>query len=86
MANNVRKLGKKYEVLKDTIGRTLKTKGINYQKKIRVPKATPAQKEKQTERIHKLAQGDFTEIDPRDILIDEESYFTLTGASLPRNS
>ena len=48
--------------------------------------ATPAQKEKQTERIHKLAQGDFTEIDPRDILIDEESYFTLTGASLPRNS
>ena len=80
-----RKLASKYGVSKTTIFNTLKSGGIKYRKKIRVPKATPAQKEKQRDRIHRLAQGDFAETDPRDILIDDESYFTLTGASLPGN-
>ena len=32
-----------------------------------------------------MAEGDFAETDTRDILIDDESYFTFTGASLPGN-
>ena len=81
-----RKIANKYGVSQMTIGRTLNTNGIKYRKKIRVPKATPAQEVKQAERIHNLAQGDFSENDPRDILIDDESYFTKTGASLPGNA
>ena len=81
-----RKLADKYGVCKKTIRNNLKAGDIKYRKKIRVPKATPAQMDKQVDRIHRLAEGDFNENDPRDIVIDDESYFTLTGASLPGNS
>ena len=39
-----RKLASKYGVAQMTISRSLKAGGIKYRKKIRVPKATPAQK------------------------------------------
>lgn len=82
-----RKLATKFNVSQPTIGRSLQKIGIEYKPRVRAPKATPGQKDRQVERLAKLCGGDglFSMDDDREIIIDDESYFTLTGAGMPGN-
>ena len=81
-----RKLAHKFKVSQKTICNTLKQHGVLYRKRIRAPKSTPAQEKRQRERLNRLAKGDFKPSDPREIVIDDESYFSLTGSGYPGNS
>ncbi len=47
-----RKLAKKFKVDQKTISNTLKSVGVLYQKRIRAPKATPAQEKRQKLRLN----------------------------------
>ena len=83
-----RKLAHKLNVSQSTIHRSIKRTGIFYRKKKRAPKATEGQKQRQIERLEILCAEDgmFSYGDQRDIVIDDESYFTLSGAGMPGNS
>ena len=81
-----RKLGKKYKVDQKTISNSLKRMGIHYRKRKIAPKQTPAQKERQRERLVNFVQNLASEDDQRDLVIDDESYFTLSGSGMPGNS
>ena len=83
-----RKLSKKFDCCQATISNSLKKTGIFYRKRKRAPKATPAQKQKQIDRLQVLCSDDglFSHGDSRDIVVDDESYFTLSGAGMPGNT
>ena len=80
-----RKIGNSLKVDYTTVGRTIKKIGLKYRKRCRAPKATEAQKGRQVERLEKLCQGPMSWADDRDIVMDDESYLTLTGAGMPGN-
>ena len=81
-----RKLGIKFKVDQKTIGNTLIRNGIKYRKRKRTPKQTPAQKLRQQERLVNFCGDMAAKNDPRDLVIDDESYFTFSGAGMPGNS
>ena len=80
-----RKLAIKFHTSKTTIQRNLKKNGLKFRKRKRAPKQTPAQKLRQEERLAKFVDN-LLEDDDRDLVIDDESYFTFTGAGMPGNS
>ena len=69
-----------------TVNRNIKKQGIKYRKRKRVPKATEGQKERQIERLKILCAGKFSFEDNRDIIMDDESYLTFSGAGMPGNT
>ena len=81
-----RKIGNSLGLDHSTISKQLKKMGLKYRKRRRAPKATPAQKERQVERLEKLCSGPMSWSDGRDIVMDDESYLTFTGASMPGNT
>ena len=83
-----RKLAKKFDVSQKNISNNLKKTGIFYRKRKRAPKANPAQKQRQTNRLQILCSEDglFGNSNSRDIALDDESYFTMSGAGMPGNS
>ena len=78
-----RKIATKFKVSHPTISRNLKKMNVFYRKRKRAPKQTPEQKERQSERLIKFVENI---LDGRDLVIDDESYFTLSGAGMPGNS
>ena len=78
-----RKLARKFNVSKSTIQSQLKDLGIQVRKRKRAPKQTPEQKQRQDDRLQKLLDGSFSG-DP-EIIMDDESYFTLDGTGMPGN-
>ena len=80
-----RKLGKKFNLAQTTISTHIKKLGIEVKKRKRAPKQTPEQKARQDERLQSLIQTSFSEESTEDIVMDDESYFTLDGTGLPGN-
>ena len=78
-----RKLAVKFNVTHRTIGNQLKRIGVKYRKRKRVPKQTEAQRERQEERLDRFVENI---LDDRDLVIDDESWFTTSGAGMPGNS
>ena len=80
-----RKLAIKFHTSQATIHRTLKRTGVKFRKRKRAPKQNEAQKLRQEERLAKFVDN-LLEDDDRDLVIDDESYFTFSGAGMPGNS
>ena len=80
-----RKLGNKFNVSHTTIHYQVKKLGIEVRKRKRVPKQTPAQQQRQHERFQKLVNSSFSDDCEDEIVMDDESYFTLDGTGLPGN-
>ena len=86
--NSQRKLASKYGVTHRTIGNALKNMGVKPRKRVRAPAKSQAQIQRQADRLV-LACGDGSwanSDDPRDIILDDESYFPLNGAQMPGNN
>ena len=80
-----RKLGKKFNVSQRTIGRDLKRLGVTVRKRKRAPKQTPQQVQRQNERLQVLVNTSFSDDSTCEIVMDDESYFTLDGTGMPGN-
>lgn len=80
-----RKLADKFNCTHRTIGNTLKKNGIQIRKRKKASKSTPLQQERQRFRLRKMARGDFAPKNGKKIIMDDESYFTLDGVSMPGN-
>ena len=81
-----RKLAAKFGVSVSTINDNLKKLNLKYRKRKRAPKQTPQQKERQHERLVKFCGDMASNDDPRDLVIDDESYFSFSGAGMPGNT
>jgi transposase len=83
--NSQRKLGKKFGVSHNHIGRILKKEGVKYYKRQNAPYVSEKQKATQKSRLMKLKKRIMNEAKHNDIVIDDESYFGLTGYDQPGN-
>ena len=77
-----RKLASHFNVGQSTICNTLKINGLKYRKRRRAPKITEAQKVRQSERLEILYSGPMNFEDDRDIVMDDKSYLTFSGAGM----
>lgn len=80
-----RKLASKFEVSVGTINNSLKRLGVSYFKRRRAPKHTEEQAQRQNDRLKILADKVSGDSSSCDIVMDDESYFTLSGAGMPGN-
>ena len=71
------KLARKYHVSDRNISKILKQKGINRYTKIDAWKSTPERQERQRARLNALFSGDFKLSAKKDIIYDDESYFSF---------
>ena len=83
-----RKIASMLGVSQPAISKNLKKMDIGYYKRQRAPKANEKQILKQADCLKELckAGGLFSYEDNRDILLDDESWFTPDGAGMPGNS
>ena len=80
------KLANKFDVNQSTISRQIKKQGMSYRKRTPAPKVTEKQKATQKTRLAKLARGVLRPKGDVEIIMDDESYFTLDGTGMPGNS
>ena len=80
-----KKIAHNLNITQQAVSINIKKMGLKYRKRARAPKATPAQKQRQIERLENLCNGSMSWNDDRDVIQDDESYFTLTGAGMPGN-
>ena len=80
-----RKLGRTFQVDHKTISNHIKRLGIKVRKRKRAPKQTPEQVQRQDQRLQNLIQTSFSEDSQCEIVMDDESYFTLDGTGMPGN-
>lgn len=76
---SVRKLARKFHISKSYAHDTLKKNNIIFKKRREAPKVSPAQIIRQESRLQLLSEI-VTEKKKTDFVLDDESYFTLTGA------
>jgi len=79
VGQSVRKLGREMNVSKSYVHKMLKTNNIVFRKRKEAPKVTPTQIIRQKARLQNLAKI-VVEKTKTDFVLDDESYFTLTGA------
>ena len=80
-----RKLADKFNCTHRTIGNTLKKNGIQIRKCKKASKSIPLQQERQRFWLRKMDRRDFAPKNGKKIIMDDESYFTLDGVSMPGN-
>ena len=78
-----RKLGRKFNVSQKTISNHVKKLGIKVRRRKRAPKQTPEQVQRQNDRLQNLVQTSFSDESGDEIVMDDESYFTLDGTGMP---
>ena len=81
-----RKMAVKYGISQAYVNKIMRENGVKAYKKCKVPASTEEQKEKQTVRIDKLYRhlcGHNLEIS---VVMDDESYFSLSHSRLPGNA
>ncbi len=77
-----KKLSRKFQVLQSTISRTLKQCHMTCRKRRDAPKATPPQ---EAERVQILDNVLLRNFDMKNLVQDDESYFTPDGVSMLGN-
>lgn len=80
-----KKLAQKFNVVQSTISYNIQKLGIRYRKRKTVPKNTLAQQLRQQERVCRLHETLLRGFDMKNVIQDDESYFTLDGISMPGN-
>lgn len=80
-----RKMARKYNVSQQYVSKLLKNRGIKYYKRQSAPDSSETQEKKQKTRLRILKKKLNTEHKHDDIVIDDESYFTLNGYDQPNN-
>ena len=78
-----KKIANNLNVTQAAVSKTIKKLCLKYKKCTREPNAAPAQKERQIERLENLCNASISWNDDRDVIQDDESYLTLTGAGMP---
>ena len=82
-----RKLANKFNIHQSTVGRILKKNGLKHRKRQPAPKRSEAQIQRQNEQLAGACGDGWANLDdPRDLVLDDESYFPLNGAEIPGNS
>ena len=81
-----RKLARTFEVAQSTINNTIKNLKISYFKREKVAKSTKLQNMKQKRRCSILRRTVFQARSRKDVIMDDESYFSLSGEIKPGNS
>ena len=81
-----RKLANEFNVCQATISNSLKRVGVKYHKRKKAAKVSAKQKAVQQRRLSKLRRNQLKPTVKREIVMDDESYFTLTGSGMPGNS
>ena len=79
------KLAQKYKISHQWVSAVLKRNGIQYYKRTPKPKTTEAQKKKQKKCLIKISKNEFRPTNDMKIVMDDESYFPLTGHNIPGN-
>ena len=80
-----RKLSKKYGISQSYVNKVLKEGGMTYRKRKKGPNPTESQKKAQKIRLRKMTRNIFKAQSATDIVMDDESYFTFSGAHMPEN-
>ena len=80
---SAKKLANRFKVSKSTAWRTIQEAGIKYFKRRSAPKVTENQKIVQIRRLKEL--NEFVSKKKTDIILDDESYFSLSNSRSPAN-
>ena len=81
-----RELANKYDITLSYVNEILQREGVHAYKKTKVPYTTASQQESQKLRIDRLYRAILSEGDGNpDIVMDDESYFTLSHYNMPSN-
>ena len=80
-----RKLALKYDITQPYVSLLLKKKNIRYFKRQNKPKVTEDQKMRQKKRLIKMSKNMFRPNNGIEVVMDDESYFPLSGHNLPGN-
>lgn len=81
-----RKLAGKFGVCASTVSKVLREEGIKYLKRLKAPATIPGQEERQRTRCRKLSRDVLPAHSSHQIIMDDESYFSLKGDHMPGNS
>lgn len=82
VGQSVRKLGRKFHLSKSYVHDILRNNSVIYRKRKEAPKTSEKQKVIQKERLELLMKF-VCEKSKTDFVLDDESYFTLTGSQNP---
>lgn len=80
-----RRLAQKYGITQSWVGVLLKRNGIRYFKRQSKPKTTDKQRIKQKRCLIKMSKNEFRPKNGIKIVMDDESYFPMSGQNIPGN-
>ena len=82
---STRNLARQFGISQAYVRKILKKAGVTYRKRQKVPELTENQQQKQKTRLRKLARTEMSLKCTKQIVMDDESYFTYGGVSMPEN-
>ena len=82
---STRKLARKFGISPAHVRKILKKAGVVYRKRKRVPYLTEKQEKTQAQRLKKLARQLMSAARERDVVMDDECYFTFADDNAPGN-
>ncbi|KAJ3641425.1 hypothetical protein Zmor_027932 [Zophobas morio] len=82
---SLRKLGRKYKIDKKYVSNILKKEGVSRKVRKTAPKYTNKQKSEQKKKLRQLSENEFAPSNGLEIIIDDESFFTLDGSDTANN-
>ena len=80
-----RKLAKRFNISRSYLQEILRTNGIQYFKRQVIPKTTEKQRILQKKRLIKLSKGKLQPNNGLEVVMDDESYFPMSGHKIPGN-
>lgn len=81
----LRKLGRKYKIDKKYVSDILKKNNVSYRIRKSAPKYTDKQKKDQKKKLRSLSENEFSSSNGSEIILDDESYFSLDGSDTANN-
>lgn len=82
---SLRKLGRKYNIDKKYVSNILKEHNVSLVTRKSAPKYSEKQLKDQRRKLRQLAENEFSPSNGLDVIIDDESFFTLDGSDTANN-
>lgn len=82
---SLRKLGRKYKIDKKYVSDILKKENVILKARKIAPKYTEKQKNEQKKKLRQLSENEFAPSNGLEVIIDDESFFTLDGSDTANN-
>ena len=79
----LRALTRRFGVSHQYVRRILKESNLKHKKRLKVPETTPAQRKRQKSRLRRTDRGPLSPATDCDVVMDDESCFTFSGADVP---